>query len=76
MNATNPTINELFDQLGLESDDKSINRFIERHRGLDSRVKLEKAPFWNEAQADFLRKAWVDDAEWAEVIDQLNNRLR
>ncbi|GAA0365552.1 DUF2789 domain-containing protein [Bowmanella denitrificans] len=76
MNINSPSINDLFNQLGLASDEGAINRFIDRHKGLDSRVKLEQAPFWNSSQSSFIQHALTDDAEWAEVIDQLNNRLR
>lgn len=76
MNPNNPSINDLFDQLGLESDNPSIERFIEQHRGLDKNIHLEDASFWNDAQAAFIKGALTEDAEWAELIDQLDIRLR
>ncbi|WP_168171544.1 DUF2789 domain-containing protein [Lacimicrobium sp. SS2-24] len=76
MNMANPSLNDLFNQLGLQDDTASINQFIDTHRGLDSRTRLEDAPFWSPAQANLLRGALQEDAEWAEVIDQLNCRLR
>ncbi|MDF2179636.1 DUF2789 family protein [Aliiglaciecola sp. CAU 1673] len=76
MNLNAPTISDLFEQLGLDNDEKSINQFIERYRGLDSETKLEQAAFWNNAQSSFIKSALTEDAEWAEVIDQLNMRLR
>ncbi|GGO72051.1 DUF2789 domain-containing protein [Bowmanella pacifica] len=71
-----PSIHDLFEQLGLENTDNGIDRFIERHKGLENSVKLEHAPFWNPSQAQFIQRALAEDAEWAEVIDQLNTRLR
>lgn len=71
-----PSIHDLFEQLGLENTDKDIDRFIELHKELDNSVKLEHAPFWTPSQAQFIQGALAEDAEWAEVIDQLNARLR
>lgn len=70
-----PALNDLFVQLGLPADDSAIEQFISEHKGLDSAQPLADAPFWNSAQANFLRQALADDAEWAEVIDELNTRL-
>ena len=70
-----PGINDLFVQLGLPSDEPAIEKFISEHRGLNSAQPLADAPFWNDAQASFLRQALAEDAEWAEVIDELNTRL-
>lgn len=76
MNSSNPTMSDLFGQLGLANDEQSIDRFCEQNQGLSDQVRLEHAPFWNSAQASFLASAWDEDAEWAELIDQLNARLR
>lgn len=67
---------ELFRQLGMASDRDSIDRFIATHRPLASERALSEAPFWTPAQADFLRSELGKDADWAELIDQLNARLR
>lgn len=76
MNLDHPTINTLFGQLGLPSDNEAIEDFIEKNQGLDEKVRLEDAPFWNHAQSTFLRSALEEDAEWTELIDQLDSRLR
>lgn len=76
MIAGNPSFNDLFGQLGLPSDDVSIDTFIDRNCGLEKHLRIEDAPFWNEAQATFIQRSWVEDAEWAELIDQLSSRLR
>jgi len=70
------TFSELFDQLGLPSDPKSIEQFIARHKPLADDVRLADAPFWNEAQREFLVDAIIDDSDWAEQVDQLNALLR
>ncbi len=70
------TMNNLFAQLGLPSDTAAIERFIEAHRPLDDSVCLSDAVFWTPAQASFLREELLEDADWAEVIDELNMDLR
>ena len=67
---------ELFTQLGLDADDKSICGFLETHAPLADDVRLADAPFWSTSQATFLREKILDDADWAEVVDQLNTSLR
>jgi uncharacterized protein involved in type VI secretion and phage assembly len=67
---------QLFKQLGLPSDDDSIRRFIERHAPLPEEVRLADASFWTPSQAAFLRNEILEDADWAEVVDNLNAALR
>ena len=67
---------ELFAQLGLPSDDAGIRQFIAAHSPLPGDVLLAEAPFWSEAQARMLRDTIAQDADWAEVVDQLNAVLR
>ena len=67
---------ELFAQLGLPSDPPSIAEFIATHAALPGNVELADAPFWTPAQAAMLRNEIADDADWAEVVDQLNVALR
>lgn len=65
----------LFDQLGLASDDKSIQRFISEH-SLSPKSKLVEARFWTSAQISFLKEAIEDDSDWAEAVDHLDAELR
>lgn len=74
MELTTNTMKDLFDQLGLDSDDHSINEFVASHQ-LPNDVKLVEADFWSESQARFLKDELLTDAEWAPVIDHLNARL-
>jgi len=76
MQSNTPELETLFQQLGLEHDPISIDLFIKRHSPLAEDCLLADAPFWDKAQADFLRQQLLADAEWAEVVDQLNLRLR
>ena len=67
---------DLFEQLGLPADPKGIAAFIAAHRPLAAEIRLEDAPFWSPAQATLLREEIVRDADWAELVDQLNVALR
>ena len=65
---------ELFAQLGLPNSDAAIRQFCAEH-SVRQHTSLPDAEFWTPAQAQFLRDAWGEDADWAEVIDQLNITL-
>ncbi len=67
---------DLFAQLGLPSDPASIETFVRNHSPLPDDVRLADAPFWTAAQSALLREEILEDADWAEVVDQLNLALR
>lgn len=75
MEASLHTLNHLFAQIGLPASDAEIDSFIHKHRHLAGYISLADAPYWTPAQATFLREEILKDADWAEVIDQLNARL-
>jgi len=66
----------LFKQLGLESTNEAIEDFIYRNRPLPGNLVPYKAKFWNASQASFLKEAVEEDADWAEIVDELNVLLR
>lgn len=70
------TITNLFDQLGLPSSDSAIQRFIDLHRPLAPEIALCNAPFWSVTQAKFLRDQIINDADWANVVDEFDTSLR
>lgn len=76
MDTTTHDLTTLFEQLGLAGDTSSIDAFIETHRPLAARVRLAEAPFWNDGQSAFLDEALNEDSDWAELVDQLDVRLR
>lgn len=76
MNASHHRFSELFAQLGLPSRPADIAAFIQAHAPLAGHIRLEDAPCWSPAQATLLREEILGDADWAEVIDQLNLALR
>ncbi|MCQ4296578.1 DUF2789 domain-containing protein [Pseudomonas stutzeri] len=75
MELPNKNLGTLFDQLGLESDPASIDAFIAKNGRLPEDVRLADAPFWNESQRSLLRDEWIEDAEWAPIVDELNVRM-
>jgi uncharacterized protein DUF2789 len=75
MEAPMHNLNNLFAQLGFASDEGAIGNFITTHSLLPTSMALSEAPFWTPAQAAFLREEILKDADWAEVIDELNVRL-
>ncbi|SEN44451.1 Protein of unknown function [Pseudomonas sp. ok272] len=70
------TLPNLFKQLGLADDPVSIDQFIATHSPLKPELHLADAFFWSPSQAQFLRDEIRDDADWAEVVDQLDVLLR
>jgi hypothetical protein len=70
----NPThsLPSLFKQLGLPNDPVSIDQFIAAHSPLKPELHLCDAFFWTKSQRDEI----LDDADWAEVVDQLDVMLR
>ncbi len=70
------SMTSLFDQLGMDSSDQAIEIFIDDNRPLASNIELHEAEFWNASQASFLKQEIDEDADWAEIVDQLDALLR
>ncbi|MBD9482287.1 DUF2789 domain-containing protein [Pseudomonas sp. PDM14] len=64
------SLRTLFEQLGLPSENDDIAAFIRDHQ-LANGEKIAKAPFWTEAQANFLAESLKRDADWAIKVDEL-----
>lgn len=69
-------LSHLFGQLGLSDKQSEIEKFIAAHKLSSFNGTLPEAPFWNSAQARFLKEGVVEDSDWAEAIDQLDALLR
>lgn len=69
-----PRMTNLFLQLGLDASDPAIAGFIKTHQ-LPAEVAIADAPYWSEAQRQFLSEQVKADAAWAIVVDQLNESL-
>ena len=74
MDTTESNMTNLFLQLGLPADKPAIAAFIEDHQ-LPEQTALVDAPFWNDAQRQFLREELREDADWAIVVDELSEAL-
>ena len=70
------SLRNLFEQLGLPAEEADIARFVATHRPLAAGIALADPPCWSVAQAQFLREEIAEDADWAEIVDQLNLMLR
>lgn len=75
MDMSEHTMENLFQQLGLDNSEQAIEHFIQQHE-LPENIRLENAPFWSPAQSAFLKECLAADSDWAEVVDQLNVQLR
>ncbi|CAM2758856.1 DUF2789 domain-containing protein [Vibrio mytili] len=69
-------MSDLFEQLGLGSSPEEIKDFVNHHRHQRDSVVLHEASFWTRSQAAFLKQAIDEDADWAELVDQLDVMLR
>ena len=65
-------LTSLCQQLGVAN----LQALLNQHAPLPERLALADAPFWNVAQTAFLSEQLEADADWAEVIDQLDALLR
>lgn len=74
MMTSDPTMTNLFLQLGLDEKAEAIDAFIQSHQ-LPTDVGLVEAPFWNDSQRQFLAEQWKADAPWALTVDQLSEAL-
>jgi hypothetical protein len=74
MNNAVVRMSNLFLQLGLDAGDAAIAGFIRAHQ-LPADVDLVDAPYWNDAQRQFLAEQLKADAPWSIVVDQLSESL-
>lgn len=76
MDRSQHTLNTLFEQLGLPAADADVEAFIAQHRPLAQEIRLQDATLWSASQSQFLAEGLEADSDWAEVIDELDARLR
>jgi len=76
MESSTHELSELFSQLGLPDDQSAIEAFIASHGPIPAGTRLIDAPFWSPSQVAFLREKCAEDADWVELIDMLDARLR
>ena len=75
MDMTTHDMATLFAQLGLDNSPSAIKAFVASHK-IPADMSLAQASFWTSAQANFLTENLKQDADWSDVIDQLNVLLR
>jgi hypothetical protein len=75
MDTSSHTMQALFAQLGLPNSDIAMDNFMQNNH-LPTEIPLERAAFWSAGQAQFIREAITQDADWAEVVDHLDAQLR
>ncbi|MBB1650070.1 MULTISPECIES: DUF2789 domain-containing protein [Delftia] len=74
MNNSVVRMSNLFLQLGLDASDQAIADFIRAHQ-LAADVDVVDAPYWSDAQRQFLAEQLKADASWSIVVDQLSESL-
>ena len=74
MITTEPTMTNLFLQLGLGASAEGIAQFIKSHQ-LPTAVSLGDAQYWSASQREFLLDQLKSDAPWAVIVDQLSTSL-
>ncbi|HEY9051303.1 MAG TPA: DUF2789 domain-containing protein [Gammaproteobacteria bacterium] len=70
------SLTSLFNQLGLDSSEQGIDKFINNNKPLPGSLELHNAKFWNSSQASFLKQVKEEDADWVEIVDQFDAMLR
>ncbi|MGF1703243.1 DUF2789 domain-containing protein [Photobacterium makurazakiensis] len=75
METFNHNLTSLFSQLGLNNSKEFIESFLAEHH-LSQNEQLSDASFWHPSQKRFLKESQEQDADWCEVIDQLDALLR
>ena len=74
MDTAVPQMTNLFLQLGLDASALAIAGFIQSHQ-LGADTAIADAPYWNDAQRQFLAEQLKADAVWAVIVDQLSESL-
>ncbi|AZG72703.1 DUF2789 domain-containing protein [Shewanella livingstonensis] len=75
MDTTSNDLSHLFKQLGLADNQQGIDDFVKQNK-LDKHTLIVDADCWNSGQKAFLKEALLEDAQWSEVIDQLDVMMR
>lgn len=74
LDTTEIRMTNLFLQLGLDASENAIATFIANHR-LTPEMYIVHASFWNDGQRQMLTEMLKANAEWAVLVDQLNEAL-
>jgi Protein of unknown function (DUF2789) len=69
------SMTDLFNQLGLPSDEASIQVFIAQNDGVCRHCGLVQAVIWSDSQRNFLKEAVAEDADWSLPAETLTAAL-
>ena len=75
MDTVKHNLTNLFLQLGLAAEESDIESFIRSH-SVDEGISLEDAVFWTQGQAQFIKESRANDADWSDMVDELDTLLR
>ncbi|WP_293265370.1 DUF2789 family protein [Neptunomonas sp.] len=75
MDTVKHNLTNLFLQLGLAAEENDIELFISSH-SVDEGISLEEAVFWTKGQAQFIKESRANDADWSDMVDELDALLR
>jgi len=76
MDTITHNLSGLFAQLGLPNSSDEIADFIDRNRPVAKNRAIYELDIFTRSQKQFLHEGLQQDAEWAEVIDELHALLR
>ncbi|MGB0712916.1 MAG: DUF2789 family protein [Gammaproteobacteria bacterium] len=74
METLNHDLVSVFAQLGLDTDERAMEAFMETHQ-LPPTTSLEDADFWSEGQRQFIIESRAQDADWVEWVDEFDALL-
>lgn len=75
MDLSNHNMTNLFNQLGLPSDEASIQQFIRDNSPIPADQPIYEASCFTDVQAAFLAQGLDEDSDWSEVIDTLHSAM-
>jgi hypothetical protein len=75
MDTVKHNLTNLFLQLGLAAEESDIESFIRSH-SVGEGISLEDAVFWTQGQAQFIKESRANDADWSDMVDELDTLLR
>ncbi len=75
MDLSTHNMTNLFNQLGLPSDETSIQQFIKDNAPIPADLPIYEASCFTDVQAAFLAQGLDDDSDWSEVIDTLHSAM-
>ena len=70
------TMNDLYQQLGVGTQEAAIAAFIQSHQLAKTSKPVQYADCFTQHQQAFMQQAYEQDADWVALIEQLDVLLR